>query len=152
MEKSSKIWFSNPSMGFIQHSYQSNFPFIWQDRCKKIIVQCHNLKLKKRMDFSLRSMWHDTKANAHPFLRLHFVQAGRLWPRLWCLKTNFWYWLLPIFLRIIWSKLILWMYFHIHNSFTGKIIQGVQIFGSQSPPPRCVLKNEFLSQEVIGNI
>ena len=25
----------------------------------------------------MRSMWHDTKANAHPFLRLRFVQAGR---------------------------------------------------------------------------
>ena len=29
------------------------------------------------MYFSVRSMWHDTKANAHPFLRLGFVQAGR---------------------------------------------------------------------------
>ena len=26
----------------------------------------------------LSGMWNDTKANAHPFLRLRFVQAGRL--------------------------------------------------------------------------
>ena len=117
------------------------------------------------MDFSVHSMWHDTKANAHPFLRLRFVQAGR--PKAVLLSVsehycgqgcdvsrqlfdiNYFQFSQKNLEQIDSIVNVISYYF-----FTGKIIQGLQIFGSQSPPPS-IFDNQFFatfgSQEVIGN-
>ena len=137
-----KIWFSNPTMGFII------FPFIWQNRCKKINIY----KFMRHNSWNVenvRTLVCVACGMTQKQMPIHFLDC--VLSRLADLKQSCSVWVNITVAKVVTSQdnllILITSNFHriiSYNFFTGKIIQGVQIFGSQSPPPRWGLKNEFL--------